>query len=226
MKSDGSAKLAEITKRHTAAAVARTVNASEAAVRAWAKGDRRPSGAARAALHSAYAIDPGSWTTPAGDRRARARTPRAATTLAPEAPAPPSTHPEPSATTNAPPRGAQRNGSSVRPPRPAPVHASHGKPDAQELAVRLVNRIEAELARAQDNPDYSPRERATLATAGTSALRLYSRLCGSLEVTQATIVRSAAWGRILRAFERTFAAHPEAERALRAFADELKEIGA
>jgi len=225
MRSEGAAQLAAITRRHTAAAVARRVNSSEAAVRAWAKGDRRPSGPARLALEAAFTVAPSSWAVPEG----------AAPTLTQDAPALPSTAVESSASARAAGRAAQRQGrgKTVPPaaaaapsvPPPSAAEGASEPADPKDLARRLVVRIEKELELAQGNASYTPRERASLASAGTSALRLYSRLAGSLEVTQASIVRSAAWARILKAFERVFARHPEAGKALAELAAELKELG-
>jgi hypothetical protein len=188
----------------------------------WAAGRRSPTPAVRRAIAKRYDVKAGLWTSPP--------TADAAPTLPEGASAAPSTARESSTATNATHSAVKRprKGTTRPPPRldvPSAVYTTHGKPDPQELAQRLVSRIEKELELAQGNAEYSPRERASLASAGTSALRLYSRLAGSLEVTQASIVRSAAWGRILRAFERVFSRHPEAAKALAEFTSELREIG-
>jgi hypothetical protein len=213
----GARALAKVVRRHGARHVAKQVGASGSSVHAWSKGVRTPSGAARSALKTAFGIGIESWdeTTDTG----------AAPTMAPAASVAPETPSGSPRTPNASPRPdrARRNGMAVRalgdsgPPPPLE--------DPKALAHRLVSRIETELSLAQGNADYSPRERATLATAGTTALRLYSRLAGSLETTQAALVRSAAWQRILRAFERVFSAHPEAAKALAEFVEALRELG-
>jgi transcriptional regulator with XRE-family HTH domain len=76
-------RLCALVRRHTAAAIARRVGASESAVRAWSTGERTPSGAARRALSERYRVPVDGWRvsppTP-GKRRPAAPTP---TTMGP-----------------------------------------------------------------------------------------------------------------------------------------------
>ena len=111
------------------------------------------------------------------------------------------------------------------------VSARSGQPpttttyDPRAQALRVVQAVGDELAAARGNENYTPGERAALANSATTALRLYSRLCGSLDVSESQITKSAPWGRILGTFHRVFARHPEATKALEEFIADLRERG-
>jgi hypothetical protein len=59
-----------------------------------------------------------------------------------------------------------------------------------------------------------PEQVATLANAITSSSRLLARLSGSLEVTEAQILRSEPWQRLVKLIRETLAKHPEAAKDL------------
>ena len=115
-----------------------------------------------------------------------------------------------------PPRVVQTPAAPVAPPQ-AP--AADSQLDPRVVAVETLRALRYSLTVA------APEDVPTVANAITSATRLLAHLTGSLQVTQANIVRSAAWVRILRCFETTFEKHPEARLALAEFAKEMAELG-
>lgn len=110
-------------------------------------------------------------------------------------------------------------------PRPPPSAEPSKAPDALTEVVELLAATKRQLMAAEKDANAPYESRATLIRAATQLCNQLARLTGSLEVTQATIVRSAAWSRILRAFEESFREHPEAAKALATFAERLEELG-
>ena len=86
--SEGSALMVAVLGGHPQAEVARRAGVTRQAVSAWAAGQKRPAGPARAILDEAYAIPPASWDRPPGGATAQAASaqpPQPATTSAPTA---------------------------------------------------------------------------------------------------------------------------------------------
>jgi transcriptional regulator with XRE-family HTH domain len=108
----------------------------------------------------------------------------------------------------------------VDPPAPAAPALPAGERDALTVCRANVARLERDLERTEDEA-----LRAKLSGALTTANTLLAKLTHSMEVNQSAILRSAAWGRIERAFESVFARHPEADAALKEFVAELQEMG-
>jgi hypothetical protein len=107
-----------------------------------------------------------------------------------------------------------------------PPSVAEEQVDAKDVVLDLLFAARRQLEAAEADRNVAYRERAALISSATGLCRLLARLSGSLEVTQASILRSAAWSRILRAFERVASRHPEAARALAEFSAELQEIEA
>lgn len=169
----GVTEFAAVVKRLGPAAVARRLNASEPAVRAWAAGQRAPSGTARGAIAVAFGIVASSWTTPSKPVAAVA------------APTP-----------------------SASPRRILPASAS-----AKDIARAQVDDLGEAIRRAEAE-GASFRDIAALQTAFTSALRNLARVSGELEVSEATILRSAAWARLQATVRSVLERHPQAAKDL------------
>ena len=176
----------------------------EAAAAAWLLKRYGPTEAARRAGASIRAVE--RWAT--GERTPRAQAAAGLTAAVSEARAAAKGKPTPP---------------DASPPVLEPPTTTTYDPRAQ--ALRVVQAVGDELAAARGNENYTPGERAALANSATTALRLYSRLCGSLDVSESQITKSAPWGRILGAFHRVFARHPEATKALEEFIADLRERG-
>jgi hypothetical protein len=86
--------------------------------------------------------------------------------------------------------------------------------DPKVLVLEVLDGLRAQLRATSTDGTVTPRERASLANACTSALRLYSRLSGELEITEVSILRSAAWARLRRIVLGALDAHPEAAKAV------------
>ena len=203
--------LAKLARKRSYAELAAQVGVSEACLRHIASGRRASSDGVRSKLLP-LGLPLDGWVRPT-----RSKSARPASRLPSETSGAPETG---TVTSNAP----TRRSAPARTERPH-RHRGDDQADPRTLALRIVRELEGELALAQDNDDYTPRERSSLATAATSALRLYARLSGSLEVTQAAILRSAAWLRIGAAFDRVFQKYPEANKALAEFIAVMQELG-
>ena len=81
--------------------------------------------------------------------------------------------------------------------------------DPRENALATLRRLRALLASARD-----PREVARLSAQITSASRLLARLSGQLEVTEAQVLRSAAWAKLVKVVRGVLEAFPGAAAAL------------
>jgi hypothetical protein len=93
------------------------------------------------------------------------------------------------------------------------------------MVTRLLATAQEQLEQARGDSDVPYAARATLITSATRLCQLLARLSGQLEITQAAILRSAAWARILRVFDEVFSKYPEAQAALVEFARELEGLG-
>lgn len=205
MRSEGAAQLEAVTRRHGAAGVARALDASEAAVRAWRDGDRTPKKGTRNMLAEKYGIAVELWECPEvgrpGSPPPRAGEASAPPQRVPEAPPPPTPRPTPKPV------------ALVAPAAPA------AGLDPLAVAQSTVVALQEALRSLDSDAEATARERAALGTALVGATRLLARLSGSLEVTQSAICRSAAWARILAAFEKAFdpVKHPGARGAVEDF---------
>lgn len=86
--------------------------------------------------------------------------------------------------------------------------------DPKANAVATLRKLRVAL------DDAAPEQIHRIANAVTSASRLLARLSGQLEVTEAQILRSAAWGRLVGVVRAVLEAYPGASTALdKAMAD-------
>ncbi len=185
-RSEGARQLATLARRHSYAAIARSVGVSDVAVRKWATGQTMPSAARRGALAEAYALPVATWDLPASPN-APERAPAEDVLSIPKRGGDPATR--------------QESGS--------PVHIVDR--DAEELAD-LLRRA---LVRIESDPVASTKELAQLATAATSTLRLRARLSGRVEITESQVVRSPAFARVARIWGAALEPYPAAAKAVR-----------
>lgn len=99
------------------------------------------------------------------------------------------------------PQGGRQNGTES-PDAPTDAH------DPRANCMSTLTLLRQRLAVAE------PEQVATLANAITSSSRLLARLSGSLEVTEAQILRSEPWQRLVKLIRETLAKHPEAAKDL------------
>jgi hypothetical protein len=85
--------------------------------------------------------------------------------------------------------------------------------DAKATCADTIRHMTHELARLEKDAEATPRDRAAVATSLTSATRLLARLSGQLEITEAAIVRSHPWRRLMDLLDAVHAVHPEAAKA-------------
>jgi hypothetical protein len=188
-----------VVARHGAAAVGRKLRVSEAAVRSWKTGSRKPSPVARAAMEAAYGVTAGSWEAeagPAGDGDV----------------APPSTIAQ-----NAPPSRTPREVALPLKADPGPTsEPAFALPaaDAKATASATVRRLERELDRLDGDVLATARERASVASSLTSATRLLAKLSGALDVTKSQILRSPVWESMTVAIVESLAPWPDASIAV------------
>lgn len=213
--SAGSVATAGLAKRHGFAELARRLGVSEATVRGWAKARRSPGPAMRATLNAAFAVELGAWDEePSARSRATGTTHADATRHA----AARSKGSPGSGTSRRPGRawGTSAAGLAVNAPS-APTGNGEFADDTRDpkvLVLEVLDGLRAQLRATSTDGTVTPRERASLANACTSALRLYSRLSGELEITEVSILRSAAWARLRRIVLGALDAHPEAAKAV------------
>ncbi len=106
-------------------------------------------------------------------------------------------------------------------PAPSPAPAG-GAVDAKALVLELLGQLRRALARCENDSGTTARELAQLATSATSAMRLYSRLSGELEISNSQVARSAPFQRIIRVIGEAVSKFPGACQAVeRALAREL-----
>lgn len=96
------------------------------------------------------------------------------------------------------------------PPRPKVSPTASPLEQAQAQHTWLV----AQQEWAASNPSISQKELAQIAGQVVSSVRLVARLSGALDVTEAQIVKSAPFARVLVALDAVFASFPN-EKALR-----------
>jgi hypothetical protein len=106
------------------------------------------------------------------------------------------------------------------PPSPPPRTSSGPRATAPPAtaagkAAEQVNRLHGEIVAAKEK-GAGWRDLASLETAYTSALRNLGRLSGELEVSESSILRSAAWGRVMRVVSGVLERHPGIARELAA----------
>jgi hypothetical protein len=188
-----------VVARHGAAAVGRKLRVSEAAVRSWKTGVRKPSPVARAAVEVAYGVPAGSWEAEAG--------PAVGGTVAPPL------------TTASEASGPQTPHEVAHPPKadPGPTSEPATIPpaaDAKATASATVRRLERELDRLDGDALATARERASVASSLTSATRLLAKLSGALDVTKSQILRSPVWESMTVAIVESLAPWPDASIAV------------
>lgn len=95
----------------------------------------------------------------------------------------------------------------------------------RDLCDANIAALKAEQARMASDPDASPRERASIATSLTSAIRLRARLHGETAVTEAAIEKSAPWRRLKAAILDALQKHPQAAEDVLAAVNRLLAQG-
>ncbi|MGH7439124.1 MAG: hypothetical protein ACRENE_25835 [Polyangiaceae bacterium] len=85
--------------------------------------------------------------------------------------------------------------------------------DSRRVAAETVERLRRQLERLDGDPAATPRERAQVATALTSATRLLAKVSGALDVSPRQIVSSPHWRAIVAALVEALAPYPEAAEA-------------
>jgi transcriptional regulator with XRE-family HTH domain len=95
--------------------------------------------------------------------------------------------------------------SAPPPPAAAPVEPTD---DARQIAIDTLTALRGRLATCP------PSDIHKVATAITAATRLLARLSGQLEVSEAQLLRSAAWAKAYTLLERTLERFPDAARAV------------
>lgn len=174
--------------------VAKKIKCSEAGIRNWLALRRRPDSDARMAMFEAYDIPIAAWSAPVSKPAPppKKHLPSAPPSQAPPEP-PPSSEPE------------------------LPIDASSSK----DLVRRQLAKIRGRIEKAESD-GVGLRELSALENSYTNAVRLYSRLCGELEITEATILRSSAWQKLLRLVREALERFPDAAKAI---AEKIEEFG-
>lgn len=90
---------------------------------------------------------------------------------------------------------------------------------AKELVRMQLQGIRNRIAAAEAG-DANPSTIATLENAYTAAVRLYAKLAGELEITEATIMRSSAWAKLMKRLREVLELHPDAAKAIEAAFEE------
>ena len=205
--SEARAELARLVKASSRQAIGRRVGVSYVSVANWISGPFIPRRPQRAMLEDHYGIPATAWETTAPSPAKKGR--RAAEAAPPEALAPtpvaPSAPPQPPVVQEA-----------ARAPR-APEQGPGTSIGVLEALVRdLAEDYQSARAPGKDN-FATISDVAKLASALTSAQRQLSKARGETDITDAMVLRSAVWQRIVHML-------PE---ALRPFPDALKAaIGA
>ncbi len=111
----------------------------------------------------------------------------------------------------------------------AEVHAAPPAPPAgtspKELAAWHVESIKARLM-AAIAANATPKEITMYQGQLTNAMRHHARLSGALDITEAQILRSAPWARVMGLLRETLKAYPDAVLALDKAFTALEEKGA
>lgn len=105
--------------------------------------------------------------------------------------------------------------------RPSPAAKSNGGArtpapfitSAKEAALLNLREIQGDIEDAKSR-GAGPREISALRNAYSNAVRLYARVAGELELTEASIVRSSVWGKAMRLLEETLEPFPDAAKAV------------
>jgi hypothetical protein len=85
--------------------------------------------------------------------------------------------------------------------------------DPKNVCEATVLQLRQELERLRFDKKATPRDRATISTALTSATRLHARLCGALEISKSMIVRSPHWAEIVDTLTAALSPFPDATAA-------------
>ncbi len=184
----GSKAFAYVVRRHGGPTVAGALGRSSGAIRNIAAGRRLPGGALVAAIATAYGIPEADWERPPeeGPRSGQG---------APEAVGPPGAAAE------------------AMPPPEAPSQPEATASEASDpkaLAMKTIERLGRDL----DDPDGTPKERATIATAMTSATRLLAKVSGSIELTPSQVLRSPTWRQLQGVVIDALRPYPQALEAI------------
>ncbi len=180
----GAVLVAGLVRRLGASAMARALNLTEGAVRAHAGGAALPRAGVRRRYRERYDVPEESWDIAAG----------------------------------AAPQDTPESSTAIRSPRtsPKPAGRAASTPEAPEDAraavVDLLRVARGQLEAAQADEEVPYRERAQLITSATGLCRLLARLSGELELTEAQIVRSAPFKRLLDKLDAVLERHPAAAR--------------
>jgi hypothetical protein len=96
----------------------------------------------------------------------------------------------------------------------APTTSATSAPDTLAVAAQTVTTLQAELERLRQDKTSSARERASVASSLTSANKLYAKLSGAFEITDAMVLRSDVWTKLLVEILEALRPFPDATKAL------------
>ncbi len=127
-------------------------------------------------------------------------------------------------------KGASRAAPPVTPPpRIRRGHAPDGSPMAEPLVGGTVEELEAQIVRlkrwvaaADLDPAVTVRDKATVGSALTAALRLRARHRGEGEITESSVARSAPFRRAVSTIVAALKPYPDALRAVRGALAEIE----
>lgn len=94
-----------------------------------------------------------------------------------------------------------------------------------DAVIDLVTMCEALVVKAEADPEASYRDRAGAIHALKSTLRDLAKLRGELEPSEASIVRSPAWLRVMAVVYETLNDFPDASKALKKSLEDLQRAG-
>jgi hypothetical protein len=194
-------EVADLERKHGSSHVARLVGVTETHVRHIANARRSVSDRLAGKFAEVFGVPVAAWKTPADAELGKASTPASAP--------PNASSPQP--------HGAV--GPSPNAHRPARVTSAIADLEA------TVERLDAALLAVEADPVASPSHRAQLFNAKVNALEKLARLRGEGEISEAAIVRSQAFRRIMAVVFEAMRDHPAAATALRTALSRLREVG-
>lgn len=200
-KSEAHRLIAEHVNRKGFAWVARKLGVSGPSVSQWIRFGRAPQNVIRARAAKVLNIPVGLWELPATDVRGQVARLVDDQTVT---------------TNGAGPLAGRIEALDAPKHDTAPAPPPDDAHDAKANAIATLQILRVQLAKAE--PEQAPK----IANAITASSRLLARLSGSLEVTEAQILRSEPWQRLIGLVRTVLAKHPEAAKDLQKAMHELE----